>query len=591
MKTENDSPVVVVGAGPAGLSAALELAEQGRQVVVFEKTGKAGGIARTEEYKGYYFDIGGHRFFSKIGKVNDVWHEVLGQDFLTVPRMSRIYYKGCLFDYPLSLSNVLLNLGPIESLLILGSYIKALLFPHEAENTFEQWVSNRFGERLYRIFFKTYTEKVWGRPCDKILASWAEQRIKGLSLSAALSNALFGAQGGKSLISEFRYPVRGAGMMWDRFREAVESRGGRAVFNCPVVCLTHEGGRILSIDCVENGEVVRHPVGAVISSLPISRLVTLLDPKAPAEVVAASAGLAYRAFIIVVLIVRKKELFPDQWMYIHSPDVRVGRIQNFKNWSADMVPEPETSSLGMEYFCDEGDEVWRMTDGQMAAMAAQELDRLGMARANEVEDAVVVRQPKAYPVYDEGYGQRVEVIREFLGAFENLQTVGRNGMHRYNNMDHSMYTGMLAARNVMGARHDLWNVNEEEAYLEEDRGAKAERGLVEDILGASFTRMDKLGFATAVGCVSGILMFLATIWLVLKGGEVVGPNLQLLSQYFLGFTVSVKGALIAASYTFSWAFLFGWLFAYIRNLLLGLYLYRLKRGAEALSLADFFEHF
>ena len=577
---------MIIGAGPAGLAAAYELVRQGRKPVVLEKSNQIGGLARTETQRGYYFDVGGHRFFTKIGSVARIWRQMAGGDFIKVTRMSRIYYRGRFFNYPLRFFNALLNLGIAESLLVVLSYVKSKLFPFQQEGTFEQWVSNRFGERLYRTFFKTYTEKVWGIPCSSIRADWAAQRIKGLSLIVAVANALFGSRRAKSLIEEFDYPLRGPGQMWQRFAEAIDAGGGRICVRSEVACIHHEEGRITGVTCSDDGKAVSVAVDQLISSMPVNRLISRFDPAPPEKVLEAARGLHYRAFIIVILIIGRKDLFPDQWIYIHNPEVRVGRIQNFKNWSAAMVPDATTTSIGMEYFCTEGDDLWTMPDEGLIAVASRELSLLGMAEEGDVVDSFVVRQADAYPVYDESYQKHLEVIRDYLDPIKNLQTIGRSGMHRYNNMDHSMYTGILAAENVLGARHNLWEVNEEEEYLEETREAFPEKVLVR-----AFARMDSLAFAAAVGSVSGLYLFLATLWLVIRGGPVVGPNLALLSEYFAGYTVTVKGAFIALGYSFFWGFLFGWLYSYLRNLLLAYYIYRAKKKVELLTMKDFLDHF
>lgn len=463
-------PVVIIGAGPAGLTAAYELVKQGIQPIVLEKSDKVGGIARTEVYKGYRFDIGGHRFFTKVGEVQELWYEVLGDEFIKVPRMSRIFYQGKYFDYPLSLFNTLSNLGIIPSALILLSYLKAKVqakIRRPEPETFEEWVTHCFGRRLYRTFFKTYTEKVWGIPCNQIQAEWARQRIKGVSLKRAVINALFGGNDTKSLIKEFDYPILGPGMMWERFTEAVENKGGQVCLNTGVIRLEREGTRITRIITQQDGETTAISGDHYISTMPITALVHKLDPLPPDEILQAAKSLSYRAFVIVALIIDAKDLFPDNWIYIHTPEVKVGRIQNFKNWSPKMVPDANKTCLGMEYFCSEGDEIWNMSDTELLDLATKEVARLGLTPESTVEDGTVLRQPKAYPVYDRDYRQHLQVIQDYLATFENLQTVGRNGMHRYNNQDHSMLTGLLAAKNLLGEEHDLWEVNAERSYHEE----------------------------------------------------------------------------------------------------------------------------
>ena len=587
----NNVPVVILGCGPAGLAASYELIKSGTRPLILEKSDKIGGIARTEMYNGYCFDIGGHRFFTKNEQISQIWQEMLGDDFLKVPRVSRIYYRSRFFNYPLQAFDALSKLGILESSLIFLSYIKAQLFLFSEEKTFEQWVSKRFGKRLYKTFFKTYTEKIWGIPCHKIQADWAAQRIKGLSLIVAISNALIKTQGAKSLIEEFDYPLKGPGMMWQRFLEKVEEGGGQVSFNAEVIKIKHENGRIISVGYIDEDNrkkevVCRH----LISSIPITKLVTLFDPKVPDEVLKAAQNLSFRAFIIVILIIDKKDLFPDQWIYVHSPNVKVGRIQNFKNWSKAMLPDHHKTSIGMEYFCNEGDDKWRMSDDELKALAFREFTHLDLAKGGTVIDSFVVRQPDAYPVYDQSYKEHLGVIGDFLGNLNNFQTIGRSGLYRYNNMDHSMQTGMLAAQNVLGASHNLWEVNEEKEYLEEDKGKKAEQSLYKSFTG-TFARMDTFAFACAMGLVSGLNIFLATIWLIIKGGKMVGPNLQLLNQYLAGYAVTLKGAFIGFGYFLFWGFLFGWLFAYLRNLFLAFYIYTIKKKVEILSFRDFIDHF
>ena len=462
-----DCSTIVIGAGPAGLAAAYRLVKLGLQPILLEKTDKVGGLARTESYKGHRFDIGGHRFFTKVEEVQQLWQELLGERFLKVRRLSRIYYRGHFFDYPLNFFDALSHLGVFESLLILVSYLRARLQPHPEEKTFEQWVTNRFGHRLYETFFKAYTEKVWGIPCSEIQADWAAQRIRGLSLMTAASNALFGTDHAKTLINEFQYPAWGPGMMWQRLRDAVESQGGQVHFNAEVVRIGRKEDHVESVSFRCGDKTVALPGEHVISSMPIDELIAQIDPPPPAAVLQAARRLSYRAFVIVGLIVNQADLFPDNWIYVHSPEVRVGRIQNFKNWSAAMVADPAKTSLGLEYFCTEGDDIWTMSDSELILLASRELTGLGLGDISHVVDGVVFRQPKAYPVYDGRYRENLDVIQHFLATLDNLQTIGRNGMHRYNNMDHSMLTGMLAAENVLGGNHDLWKLNEEPQYLEE----------------------------------------------------------------------------------------------------------------------------
>ncbi len=464
----NQILTVIIGGGPAGLTAAYELSKHGKKSVVLEKADRVGGISRTETYKGYRFDIGGHRFFTKVGEVEQLWQEVMGDEFIKVSRLSRIYYKSKFFSYPLEPYNALSNLGLINSILIMWSYFKAKLSPNPVEENFEQWVSNRFGKRLYKTFFKTYTEKVWGIPCTEIRADWAAQRIKGLSLTKAITNALFGSNNTKTLIKEFNYPVYGPGQMWERFQQKLDSKGSPVHLNTEVVGIERDGYRVNSVTVKQNGSTSKVVGENFVSSMPVSLLLKKLNPAPPKAILKAANSLKYRDFLIVSLIVDQAELFPDNWIYIHSPEFKVGRIQNFKNWSRAMVPDQSKTCLGMEYFCNEGGKLWQMSNEQLVELASREVKALGLVDPEvNIEDGTVIRQFKAYPVYDDEYRQKVEVIQEYIQKFENLQTVGRNGMHRYNNSDHSMLTGLLAAKNILGEKHDLWNVNVERSYHED----------------------------------------------------------------------------------------------------------------------------
>ncbi|HEX2964301.1 MAG TPA: NAD(P)/FAD-dependent oxidoreductase [Syntrophorhabdaceae bacterium] len=465
-KNTGHYPLVIIGGGPAGLAAAYESAKRGMRTLVLEEREKVGGIARTEMYKDYLFDVGGHRFLTKDQTIGKLWSDMLGNEFLKISRLTSIYYRGKYFKYPIELLDVIRKMGAVESVIAGLSYLNAKLRPLPAEETFEQWILNRFGSRLYNAFFKTYTEKVWGIPCDKIQAEWASQRIRGLSVISALKNAIFGTNGIKTLSTEFDYPRLGPGMMWEGFKNEVECRGGEMLLNTKVTRFNSANGRIVSVEA-HNGKGEYTICGdSFFSSVPLRSLIRLLDPPVPSEVSEAAEKLRYRAFMIVALVVDQPKVFPDNWIYVHSQHVKVGRIQNFKNWSPHMVPDSSRTCLGMEFFCDEGDDLWSMPDKELIALASKELEILGLAKAKDVEDGCVVRQPDAYPVYDPGYREKLLVIRRFLDGIENLQTIGRNGMHRYNNMDHSMLTGILAVRNIVGEKHDLWQVNTDSSYNE-----------------------------------------------------------------------------------------------------------------------------
>jgi protoporphyrinogen oxidase len=463
-----DTHVLIMGAGPAGLTAAYELARHSLPSVVVEADNIVGGIARTANYKGYLFDMGGHRFFTKVTLVEQIWKEVLGGDFITRPRSSRIYYRNKFFQYPLEPMNALLGLGILESLRCGLSYTAAQMFKRKPEEDFETWVSNRFGKRLFNVFFKTYTEKVWGMPCSQIKAEWAAQRIKDLSLFTLVWNAIRPQRKAdkqkviKTLIHEFQYPRKGPGMMWERTRDIVEAKGSQVVMQAPVANIRWRPGAVESVVAGGRTYKARH----FISSLAIRDLIQMLDPRPPERILRAADDFHYRDFLTVALIVRGKDLFPDNWIYVHDPSVKVGRIQNYNNWSPEMVPDPEMTCLGLEYFCSEGDPVWTMDDAALIELGRRELETLGLAKPESVADGTVVRVKKAYPVYDDTYRRGLAAIQEFLETVPNLQLVGRNGMHRYNNQDHSMLTAVLAARNIMGAHYNLWNINVDAEYHE-----------------------------------------------------------------------------------------------------------------------------
>jgi protoporphyrinogen oxidase len=474
----SDERTLILGAGPAGLTAGYLLAKQGRPVTVFEAEGQVGGIAKTEVREGpggeYRFDLGGHRFFTKVQEVDDLWHEIMREEFLLRPRMSRIYWRKRFLHYPLQGSDVIRKLGPVELTRCMASYARAKLRPKGDEASLEQWVVNRFGRRLYENFFESYNEKLWGVPVTEIRAEFAAQRIKGLSFTSAARSAFLGNRGNeiKSLIGEFHYPRYGPGQMWETMTDDIRRLGGEVLLDTPVEALHVEGGRVARV----TAGGVDHTAPYVISSLPLRNAVGLAAPAAPADVQAAARGLRYRDFLTVSLVLDGEDLFPDNWIYIHEPDVRVGRIQNFRSWSPWMVPDPTKACIGMEYFCFAGDDLWEMADDDLVALAMRELEQLGLARPEALQFGFATRVPKAYPMYDLDYAERVETIKGWLAGIDNLQQVGRNGLHRYNNSDHSMLTAMRAVDNLLlGTDHDIWAVNADSAYHEEATAQDSEQ--------------------------------------------------------------------------------------------------------------------
>jgi protoporphyrinogen oxidase len=476
---------LIIGGGPAGLTAAYELTRAAVPVTVLEESAeRVGGLSRTERYKGFQFDIGGHRFFSKNREIEDFWTEILGEEMLVRERLSRIYYRGRFFDYPLKAMNVLINLGPINVALALGSYTRARLRPIPDPVSFEDWMINSFGRRLYKTFFKTYTEKVWGIPCSEISADWAAQRIRGLSMIALLKATLLPKRRGpreaviKTLADRFRYPTHGPGQMWETVSKRILERGGEVILGGRVDRIERGGQGVKRVSAAAGGERREYEGSHFLSSMPVRDLVEALDPAAPAEVLRAARSLKYRDFVAVALIVDEEHVFPDNWIYIHGPSVFLGRIQNFKNWSPSMVPDPKLTCLGLEYFCSEGDTLWSRSDADLIGLGRSELAAIGLADPAKVRDGRVVRVHKAYPVYDDEYREHIATIRRFIDTeIPNLQLIGRNGMHKYNNQDHAMMTGLLAARNILGGHFDLWKVNADAEYLEEGEVSEAARAV------------------------------------------------------------------------------------------------------------------
>jgi len=484
--TSSDRPheIVVIGAGPAGLTAAYMLSKRGATSTVLESDVVVGGISRIAVRDGWRFDIGGHRFFTKVKQVEDVWFEILGpDDFLRRPRLSRIYYRGKFYDYPISARNALKNLGPLEAVRCMLSYLWVRIRKPKDTHTLEGFVASRFGWRLYEHFFKTQSEKVWGVPCTEIQADWGAQRIKDLSLMKAAVDALTPKfvkarrSRGKqitSLIDEFNYPKYGPGMMWERCAEIVTERGSKVVFDSVVTKIEHADGRAVAVTTETDGVPTRYACTEVISSMPISALLRSMDPPPPVDVLAAADSLRYRAHITVGLVVSEGASFPDNWIYINDANVKVGRVQNFGRWSPYMVKDNKVC-LGLELFVNEGDEWWTKSDDDLIETGKRELDEIGLVKASTIESGYVVRTPKAYPFYDAHYKANVAVLAAWLQAnAANVYPVGRNGQHRYNNQDHSMFTAMLAVENIFGAQHDIWSVNVEEEYHEESALEDAE---------------------------------------------------------------------------------------------------------------------
>ncbi|MGF1578074.1 MAG: NAD(P)/FAD-dependent oxidoreductase [Gemmataceae bacterium] len=471
--------VAIIGAGPAGLTAGYILSKHDVPVTILEADAEyVGGISRTAKYKGYHFDIGGHRFFSKSKEVEDFWTEILPDDMLERPRSSRIFYRDNFFSYPLKAGEALWKLGIFEAIRCVLSYFFARMFPNKEPKSFEDWVTNQFGSRLFNIFFKTYTEKVWGMSCKEISADWAAQRIKGLSLRSAIMNALFPPKQSKNrgdviktLINSFRYPRKGPGMMWEACAEKIQANGGDIEMGQKVIGCDYDAESKLWILTHVDTEGNQHRTMAehVISSAPMRALAKGITPRMSEESIHAADSLKYRDFLTVMLILNEKETFSDNWIYIHDPKVQVGRIQNFKSWSPEMVPDPNTCCYGLEYFCFEGDGLWTSKDEDLIEQAKRELAHIGLAKPEDVIDGCVVRQPKAYPVYDDDYATHVATISDELDArYPTLHLVGRNGMHKYNNQDHAMMTAMLTAQNILAGEkvYDVWQVNQDAQYHE-----------------------------------------------------------------------------------------------------------------------------
>jgi protoporphyrinogen oxidase len=463
--------VHIIGAGPAGMACAYTLAKSGYPAVVIEGEKDVGGLCQTIEFSGYLFDIGGHRFLSKSDLINAIWQEALGGDLLKVRRLSRIFYRKRFFDYPLSFLNTFWNLGPFESFRCIASYGFCRLAKPGNDRTFEGWIINRFGKRLYEIFFDTYTRKVWAVPCKDISADWAVQRIRGLSLRVAIKKALLGARsrGPKTLAEEFLYPQKGPGQFYARLEESLSNMGTQFLFEKRAIRVNHKKGKVTSIGLMDNSSSAEEeiPVDYLFSSMPLTDLIRALDPLPPENIRLAAARLRFRSFLVVNVILDRETLFPDQWIYVHSPDVKLGRIQNYKNWSPFMTANPKRTSLGLEYFCTEGDELWEMNDVDLIDFALGELEKIGIVSRKHLINGFVVRRKNVYPVYSLDYQSSLDIIREYMSRFNNLQTMGRAGLFRYDNSDQAMLSGIGAAKNYLNkSAYNLWSQGPQQEYLE-----------------------------------------------------------------------------------------------------------------------------
>ena len=460
--------ILIIGAGPAGLTAAWEANKHGLKTLILEGDKEVGGISRTVERNGWKFDIGGHRFFTKVDEVYEIWDEILDEkDFLLRPRMSRIYYKNKFYDYPLKASNALFNLGIIEAIRCVLSYFYVRIRPPKNQDNFENWVAARFGWRLYNIFFKTYTEKVWGVDATTIGADWASQRIKNLSLMKAILNAFQINKSGEiitTLIDKFKYPKYGPGMMWETAYKKLLEQGHEINLNSRVSEISKNDNHYLVT--TKEGEVYK--ATNILSSMPLAHLPKTVKPEPTSNIKKSGENLKFRDFLSVALVINEEDAFPDNWIYIHEPGVKVGRVQNYGSWSPYMVKEGKTC-LGLEYFVNIGDELWSMDDENLISLATEELESLSLIKKNSSLEGYVVRMPKAYPVYDLNYSDNISIIEDWLSSeHSNIYPIGRNGMHRYNNQDHSMMTAVKSIRNiVLGETNDIWKINVEEDYLEE----------------------------------------------------------------------------------------------------------------------------
>lgn len=443
---------VIIGAGPAGLTAGTELLRLDNvNVTVLERDNIIGGLARTNDYKGYRYDIGPHHFITDSEEVMTWWLDLMGDDFHPHKRFTRIYYNNHFFNYPLEPFNVITGLSLVECIRSVMSYAKARLFPIKNPKTFQDWISNRFGSRLFGMFFKTYTEKVWGIPCDKISSDWAAQRIKGFSLGHAIFYAFFGRFFKKNvprtIQDTFYYPSLGSGTLWERAAERLTKMGGEILLGQQVSKIEHDHTKITAVAALQSDGFERRFAGDdFFSTMPLQALIKSLSPQPPAEVVEAAKALQYRGLITINLVIDKSKIIPDHWLYVHEKSVRMGRIGNMNNFSVKMVADEKHTALSLEYFAFVNEPFWQLSEKELVKIGAAELEKLNLVKASDVIDGMVVKTSEAYPVYDQNYHKHLGIVLGYLKHFKNLHLMGRNGMHRYNNMDVAMLSALHAVK-------------------------------------------------------------------------------------------------------------------------------------------------
>ncbi len=463
----------ILGAGPAGLGAALELTKNGiRNVVIIDRNRTAGGLSRTEIFDDVRFDLGPHRFFTKNAEINKLWHDILGSDFRPVDRLTRIYYKNKYFNYPIKAFDALSKLGPFQALQALFSFAHAQIGEQREPDNFEAWITQKFGRKLYETFFKTYTEKVWGIPCHQIGAEWAAQRIKDLDLFQVIKKALSPGSSKKikTLVEQFDFPVLGAGQMYERMCDQVMEKGVTVMMNSRVLSFNRQDTNIESIEVINNdGNRERISAEYFFTSIPITLFFEMMDPPESDDILKSVNALYFRDHITVNLLVDGDDLFPDQWIYIHTPDVKTARVANYNNFSKQMTSRKNKSALSAEYFVFQNEDLWKETDDNLKVFAIEELAYLKLLHKSSVENSWIVRETETYPTYYIGFQEHYENLKSRLDQFQNLQPIGRGGMYKYNNQDHSILSGILAARNYLkfpGTPYNLWSINIDAEYHE-----------------------------------------------------------------------------------------------------------------------------